>query len=477
MAYVIMHFSLLVAVSFGVARAQQYAIHAQPNTFNSSFTLSASHRQLYNLSTLLSKNVEVALNYERSNWALGSIDDDGFYDAPSVTNSTPAGTLLRVEEVTDTSYYTIAPNLAMSRILYVTETLNGSMVPASAYVLWPWHAKSFSDSSLNVSGVPVVAWAHGTSGVYGECAPSHIRNLWYQFSAPYILALQGYAVVAPDYAGLGVNQTLEGDDVIHQYMAGPAHANDLFYAVEAARKAFSDLSKQFVVMGHSQGGLAAWSAAERQARKPVEGYLGAIAASPTTDIMQIFQAAPAAQIALAWRIGQGLSTIFPDFQLSEWLTGEGVRRVELMKELGGCNSVETQLFPPVKADLSRNQYFQRFSEVTSAGRKPISGPMLVMQGEDDPVVDAGVTASTVNDTCSAYSDSQIQYASFGGATHVPVLNAGQQLWLKFIEERFMGIDVGKGCSTTTFSPLRPLDAYQKDLEHYLQLAMEWYTVA
>jgi predicted alpha/beta hydrolase len=127
--------------------------------------------------------------------------------------------------------------------------LNASAVPASAYILWPWHAKSFA----NITGVPVVGWGHGTSGIHGECAPSHIRNLWYQYSAPYILALQGYAVVAPDYVGSGVNKTAEGTYVPHEYLANPAGANDVVFAVEAAQKAFPELSKEFVTMGHSQG--------------------------------------------------------------------------------------------------------------------------------------------------------------------------------------------------------------------------------
>jgi predicted alpha/beta hydrolase len=84
-----------------------------------------------------------------------------------------------------------------------------------------------------------------------QCAPSHIRNLWYQYSAPYTLARQGYAVVAPDYAGLGVNRTAEGKFVLHQYTANPAGANDIFFAVEAAQSAFPELSKHFVTMGHS----------------------------------------------------------------------------------------------------------------------------------------------------------------------------------------------------------------------------------
>jgi hypothetical protein len=170
--------------------AQVQPIHVQNNTWNSSFTLSPSQIAAADLSSTLVNNVEMATNFERTNWATGTIADNIFYNAPPVNKTTPPGTLLAVEEVTDTNRYTLAPGLALSRILFVSETLNGTAVPASAYILWPWQAKTFRNSSFNVTGVPIVGWGHGTSGVHGECAPSHIRNFWYQYSAPYTLALQ-----------------------------------------------------------------------------------------------------------------------------------------------------------------------------------------------------------------------------------------------------------------------------------------------
>jgi hypothetical protein len=225
-------------------------IHIQNNTWNSCFTFSPAQIAAANLSSILVNNIEIATNFERTNWATGSITEDHFYNAPPVNTSTPPGTLLAVEEVTDTKLYKLAPGLALSRILFVSETLNGTAVPASAYILWPWQAKTFRNSPLDISDIPVVGWGHGTSGVHGECAPSHIRNLWYQYSAPYTLALQGYAVVAPDYAGLGINRTAEGQFIPHQYTANPAGANDIFFAIEAAQSAFPELSKHFVTMGH-----------------------------------------------------------------------------------------------------------------------------------------------------------------------------------------------------------------------------------
>ena len=144
---------------------------------------------------------------------------------------------------------------------------------------------------MQPDGYPAVGWAHGTTG-FNECAPSHYKTLGYEFAAPYELVLLAYVVVAPDYAGLGVYEDTPRKPMIPQYGVSLAQVNSVFYTIQAARSAFKELSKQFVVIGHSQGGSVAWAAAERQAVEPVDGYLGAIAASPATHLLD-----PAAPVA------------------------------------------------------------------------------------------------------------------------------------------------------------------------------------
>ena len=203
--------------------------------------------------TSYSDNTAMAHGFEESYRAHTSVSADPFYSVPKDAGNATAGKLLKVERETNTSLYTIAPNLALSRFIYQSKTSNGSLVPVSALILWPYVARPHHD------GCPVVAWAHGTSGSAAECAPSNIRNLWHHFQAPFQLALLGYVVVATDYAGLGVGTDAFGKHIVHEYITGPAQANDVFYSILAAREAFPQLSKQFVVIGSSQGGSAAVS--------------------------------------------------------------------------------------------------------------------------------------------------------------------------------------------------------------------------
>ena len=466
----------MLSISIG-----QEAVPAQVqnNTFNDTYgylnpSQVRSLAEAANLSAEVVDAVEVAIGFERSNWAGSSTQLDPFYKVASNATGAGPGSVLKVEQYVNTTYYTLPANVALSRFQFTTEDLNGTVIPASAYVLWPWMPREFP----SIKGFPVVGWAHGTSGESGECGPSHIRNLWYQYSAPFTLALQGYVVVAPDYAGLGVSLDETGHTIRHQYLAAPAGDNDLIYAVQAAQKAWPQLSKEFVLMGHSQGGGAAWGAAQNLAKGPVTGYLGTIAASPATSLSKLVgENPPLSEVGtLVSIVATGISSIFPSFRLSDWLTPLGVSAVNFMQTLQGCNSVAMELFQDngpgvVRADWQNSSYyFDAFDHVTAVGGDvPFAGPMLVLQGlADDEVPPASVIA-TVNETCEAQPNQQLQVAYLEGVTHVPVLYAGQQIWLNWIQQRFMGSQVEKGCQTKTYNPALSVDAYQAQL----QLFLEW----
>jgi pimeloyl-ACP methyl ester carboxylesterase len=263
---------------------------------------------------------------------------------------------------------------------------------------------------------------------------------------------------------------------------GAAHANDLFYAIEAAQAAFPELSDRFVLMGHSQGGLATWAAAERQAQRPVPGYLGAIAGSPVTQLEPQIRLLP----VLAFYLAAGLDAIFPDFALSDWLTDAGLRRFELFQHVQGCNSAALQLLAApdlIRPDFmtsssSSSSAFQSYTRLAAVGGKPVKGPLLVLQGGADPLVPAELSTAAVDATCARYPGSLLEYVLLDGTEHVASLAAGQRVWLDWIAARFAGDGrplVG-GCVRRNFSSFRQQDAYQADGNYYLQYATQAYQV-
>ncbi|KAK0642708.1 hypothetical protein DIS24_g8781 [Lasiodiplodia hormozganensis] len=498
-----------------LAACQETAIPGpQCQDFASSYKLSAEQIAKAGISNITANNVEIALNFERTNWATQSVTNDPFYHIPSNinwTSSIPAGTVFAVENVTNTSLYTLPAPISMSRIIYQTATINGTTnVPASAYVLWPYLPRTFP----NITGLPVIGWGHGTSGVLPDCAPSHIRNLWYQFAGPYEMAMQGYVVVAPDYAGLGVstttpsspsqsssssNTTTTSDSsssnrILHPYLSNPSHGLDILHAVRAAQSAFPSLSTSHVVIGHSQGGGAAWGAAVEAARCPQNypGYLGAVAGSPApsgANYLTLLSAATASYSPLAAYIAAGIHAAYPDVALDELFTPAGLARWELMREVGGCSSVATELFaagetptPWVRPDIADFWATRAFAGAADYVGEDVGDgaqtPLLVLQGDADPIVVPGQTAESVRRACEANAESSVELVSFENVTHVPVMFAGQRVWLDWVADRFNGVLVEKGCRNRTLSPLRREEgAYLKEANFVLEWVTQGYQTA
>ena len=460
----------IMALMYNFAWAQK--ITPQCNDFDSHFTLTTEQISTAGITNLTVNNVEVALNFERTALAHG-LDDD-FYTAPENSSTAPAGTLLKLEIDANTTLYTLPPNTALSRIIFQTETLNGTLAPASAYILWPYMPRIHKD------GYPVVAFAHGNSGVMGACAPSNFRSLQYMFAAPYPIVLDGYVVVAPDYVGKGVDKYADGSPLYNPILGSPSHANDLFYSVQAAQTAFSSLSKEFVVMGHSEGGGSAWAAAERQAVRPVEGYLGSVAGSPVTDTIAIAKLANGLVDDLAILLVNSILGIWPNFNASEILTPAGEKLWKLLQEIQGCNAVDSEILTGtglVKTDWLENFYVNAYGKLIKSGGAKIAGPLLVLQGEADNIVPYLQTSVAVNETCSAFGDSTLEYATFANVTHVPVLAAAQRLWLDWIRDRFAGIKIPGGCSAKRYVSARPYQYYQAETSYYLMWADAAYETA
>lgn len=135
-------------------------------------------------------------------------------------------------------------------------------------------------------GWPVVIWAHGTVGIATHCAPSlnprtprdsQYLNTW--------LSL-GFAVVAPDYAGLG-------SEGLHHYMNSRAEAWSVLDSARAALSAFP-LQNRLVLVGQSQGAHAAFaSAGYQKTYAPKLNILATVVTgtpyfNATTSVQQVF---------------------------------------------------------------------------------------------------------------------------------------------------------------------------------------------
>ncbi|KAI4140988.1 MAG: hypothetical protein L6R39_005557 [Caloplaca ligustica] len=408
-----------------------------------------------------------AHEFELSYRARPSVSEDPFYTVPPDTREASPGTLLKVERETNTSLYTLASNLSLSRFMYQSKTSNGTAVPVSAYVLWPYMARDYGN------GLPVVVWAHGTSGTNDECAPSNIQNLWHHFQAPYQLALLGYAVVATDYAGLGVSTDAPGNFIVHEYLNGPAQSNDVAFSIAAARQAFPELSREFVVIGSSQGGLAAWGFAERLVSEPIDGHLGTIALSPVTRVLNL-PTTEAVIPQLLLMIAPSLMANHPGFRPEQIFTSEGQQSLETYVALKGCNTVlfNIQAKDILKDGWQNNPSIQDHQRIAEVGGKPVRGPMLIIQGEIDPIVSPPSVTDAIERTVKADPSANIEYHVLPNVSHAETMYAGLQYYLDWIAARFSGQAVKAGFSRSDPRPVRPTSAQQVEENWIIQKETE-----
>lgn len=419
--------------------------------FNSTFTLTSRQIEDARLDPVLAESIQTMIRFERTQLVSGGPRHDDFYTLPTLnTTALQPGVLLKVQTHTDPTSYALPPNTALSRILYTTTDANGTVIPTSGFLLWPFLAAHAVNNKA-----PLVVWLHGTSGFFGSQAPSAHRWLWYGASGPFALAQAGHVVFAPDYAGLGVpsmssswnmNTTTTTKAIPHQYHLSRTTARDALFGVRAALAAFPDkLAPRFVALGHSQGGGAAWALAEELARDASASsfpdlsaaYRGAVAASPTTRVFSGPQPFMAAAVALH------LASLFPGFVEEDWLTPLGAARARLARDIeGGVGVLASLLFERpqreiLRADWDRaSWYADAFAALGDAGGKRFTGPLLVVQGTEDGYVPYSVTAETVGVTAGRFLGGEhLEFLVARGVGHVPVLEATRARWLAWIADR------------------------------------------
>jgi hypothetical protein len=92
-----------------------------------------------------------------------------FYEPPQPLVRAAPGTLIRSEAFVG---YSLPKGARAVRILYHSRALNSDDIAASGVVLIP-------AGTAPPGGWPVIAWAHGTSGVARMCAPSLMKDMEY----------------------------------------------------------------------------------------------------------------------------------------------------------------------------------------------------------------------------------------------------------------------------------------------------------
>jgi len=326
------------------------------------------------------------------------------------------GTILRVEAVTMAD-----ESVRAWRILYST-TRDAANTPdvASAMVFAPQANEALS----------LIAWAHGTIGIVPHAAPSVALSLDAQMAAIPAFGnamANGWAIVAPDYAGLGAGGRTHG------YLIGEDEACSVLDAIRAAQTLDGlALTGETVVWGHSQGGHAAiWAGILAPSYAPELAISGIAAAAPATDLP-----------ALLWNskehfVGNALGAFalyaydaaYPDIQAAELVkwnlrpvakslafrsVGEPATLVSVVTALAIRGSIYNRL-----GDLMESAYHTRLVE--NIPDRPVAAPLFIAQGADDPLITRAIQDAFVERLRTA--GQVLEYAVYPG-DHMGVLDLG-----------------------------------------------------
>jgi pimeloyl-ACP methyl ester carboxylesterase len=379
----------------------------------------------------LPRSLPEAIKMERAD----ALPRTAFYESPSLATTKP-GDLLRKAPF---SGYAVPEGASTVRILYHSLNAAGEAVATSGVVLIP-AGKPPTD------GWPVIAWAHGTSGVARQCAPSLEKDMLYGEEGLMPMVRAGFAVVATDYHGLGTVGP-------HQYINKIAQARDVIYSIPAAQAAVPELASRWVVIGHSQGGLAAWSVAEMQASLHDPNYLGAISVAGAADLKYVLSHMGDADSSAAYYLtymAYAIHARTPQFQPSDMLVGTALERYHAATTKGCWNYAYASFLnapagKTLKPGWDQSVAAQRFFDDNELGNAPIGGPLFVIGGEADGTVPFVSLRATALKACR--NGIELTFQSYPGLDHDPTMDKSTPDQLAWVRDRMAGKPETNSCAS------------------------------
>ena len=318
----------------------------------------------------------------------------------------------------------VLPGATNTDILYTQRGIGGELVGTSAFVAVP-------DGTAPDGGWPVVAWAHGTTGLADTCAPTRDEDPASEYAPRDVLLAgwiaDGYAVVATDYEGLGT----PGD---HPYLDGKSQGRAVLDAVTAARQLDDVLSNQVVIAGHSQGAHAAlWAAALAPTYSADLELRGTVAIAPPSHLSAqvglLDTQTESGATATVASILRGAQVIDPTLDAESLLSQRGA---ELYPEID-TTCLRDLAGPDSFGGLPLNRLTQKGADISALtaildandpGKTVIPGSILLAQGTADTTVISLFTDLLADELTANGSD--VDYETYQDATHGTVLTKARK---------------------------------------------------
>lgn len=358
---------------------------------------------------------------------------------PNPLPDAPPGTLIDVEPLGEFG------EISAHRILYHSRSRKGENIAVSGYVLAP--LDDAADSEW-----PVVAYAHGTTGMADQCAPSatvdsDLRSFGGEASLLNQVAALGYVVVATDYEGLGTPG-------LHPYLVGESEARSILDSVRAVQQMEElNASDKFAVTGISQGGHAALHAGQYwQTYAPELDLVGVVSMAPPSQATLMYDAIiNSSSKGFIYMALAAYDDAYDEVDIAEVLTPEGV---ELLAELeNGCTeyvfnvfnqhevsdlvSVDNPLTIPAWRDIAIDN---------DVNQRALPAPVFIAHGSADTLIPAVSSSLLCAQITPLPNQGPTLRKVYEGATHGGVATAAAPDIATWLAARFAGEEVEEtGC--------------------------------
>ena len=328
------------------------------------------------------------------------------------------------------------------RVVYRSTDTGGAAIDVTGVVIIP-------AAAAPAAGRDIVAWAHGTSGIADDCAPSTNSWLFGSIAGLASLLRHGYVVAATDYQGLGGPGS-------HPYLVGPSAARSVLDIVRAAKEVpQASASNRFVVWGESQGGHATlWTAQLAASYAPELQLMGAAAAAPPVDLAANLTGNANATV-------RALSTAYAGASWSEvynvplsTITGSTgqdlIRRIAKncvtldgfkMRTKIGLVRLTRQLRG---VDLNASPRWAELMQANSVVPRHFGVATLIAQGSADLIVSPAVTRSFVTALCRA--GQPVRFLQVAGGDHITIAKRTAETTIDWFGDRFAGRAAPDDCS-------------------------------
>lgn len=351
-----------------------------------------------------------------------------FYDPPGAVPSSP-GEIIRSEPFDDG----LPSGSRAWKVLYASTDPQGNPLAVSGLVIAP--------ADPPAGPRPVLAWAHGTTGIARPCAPS-LTDQPLQGIPDLSGAIdQGWVVTLTDYPGLGTPSP-------HPYLVGESEGRAVLDSVRAAHQLDTglELDDRYAVWGHSQGGHAALFAGQlAPSYLPERSLVGVAALAPATDLRQNFDAIESTDIGKVLTVltVESWTDVYPDIPAGTLTEAARAPATQMARDcinqpsryrlLLGSLTLPSTI---VAIDPTTDPTWIRHMTDNSPRPDGIAGPLLVAQGLSDEVISAPVTEAWVRSRCA--DDAPTTWQSYPGLNHNGVVGPGGDDALAWTIDRFAG---------------------------------------